>query len=148
MAGLTLLNSNYNGEVLANLYKILGVGNEAVQKGVLNVQTGISTKKSLPRLTITENPIGDYVEGSPSSETATVSYAERSLDPNKATVYIEFNPTDFHDVWDLFKSALLLISSICILVASSICPNWLAVVLSIVARSCSNFLASFSLFLL
>jgi hypothetical protein len=101
---LTLSNSNYNGEVLANLYKVLGVGNEVVSKGAAKLITDISTKMALPRLSQTADPIDDYVQGSPTSDTATTSYAERELVMGKGTVYEEFVPTTFHDIWDKWKS--------------------------------------------
>ena len=101
---LTLSNTNYNGEVLENLYLVTGVGNEVIEKGAARLHSDISTKKSLPRLSQTENPIGDYVAAAPSSETATTSYAERTLDPQTMTVYETFLPTTFHDIWEFIKS--------------------------------------------
>jgi len=101
---LTLANSNYNGEVLANLYLVTGVGNEVVQKGSAKVYTDISTKKSLPLLSQTADPIGDYAAGVPNAVTATTTYAERTLDPSAMTVYETFLPTTFHNIWEQFKS--------------------------------------------
>jgi hypothetical protein len=102
---LTLSNTNYNGEVLENLYVVTGVGNEVVQKGAAKLIPDISTKKALPRLTQTADPIGDYVAGSPIADTATTSYAERELVMKPMTVYEEFIPTSFHDIWQKWKSA-------------------------------------------
>lgn len=101
---LTLSNTNYNGEVLENLYLVTGVGNEVVAKGAARLHTNISTKKSLPRISQTANPIGDYQAGVPGGETATTTYAERTLDPKKMTVYETFLPTTFHDIWEKWKS--------------------------------------------
>jgi len=101
---LTLTNTNYNGEVLEHLFEVTGVGNEVIAKGAAKLHSDISTKKSLPRLSQTANPIGDYVATVPSSETATTTYAERSLDPKSMTVYETFLPTTFHDVWKKWQS--------------------------------------------
>lgn len=102
---LTLTNTNYNGEVLENLYLVTGVGNEVVQKGAARMIPGISTTKALPRLSQTADPIDDYQAGVPAGETATTTYAERSLIMRPMTVYETFLPTTFHDIWDLWKSA-------------------------------------------
>lgn len=101
---LTLSNSNYNGEVLDKLYLAVGVGNEVVDKAAAILHAGISTEFSLPKLSQTDNPIGDYVSGAPSAVTVTTTYAERSLEPKKMTVYETFSPTTFHDVWNQWKS--------------------------------------------
>lgn len=101
---LTLTNTNYNGEVLENLYLVTGVGNEVVSKGAAKLITDISTKKALPRLSQTANPIGDYAAGVPSGVTATTTYAERELVVNPMTVYETFLPTTFHDIWQIWKS--------------------------------------------
>ena len=102
---LTLTNTNYNGEVLENLFVVTGVGNEIIQKGAAKLITDISTKESLPQLTQTISPIGDYIPGAPTGDTATTSYAERILAPLPMTVYEEFLPTTFHNLWDKWKSA-------------------------------------------
>lgn len=101
---LTLSNTNYNGEVLANLYKVLGVGNEVVQKGAAKLYTGVAKKLSLPKLSQTADPIGAYTTGAPNAVTATTTYAERSLDPNKMTVYETFIPSAFLPLWKEFQS--------------------------------------------
>jgi len=101
---LTLSNTNYDGEVLDSLYLVTGVGNEVVEKGAARLITNVSTKKSLPRLSQTADPIGDYAAGVPGAVTATTTYAERSLEPKPMTVYETFLPTTFHNIWEQFKS--------------------------------------------
>jgi hypothetical protein len=101
---LTLSNTNYNGEVLENLYLVTGVGNEVVTKGAAKVITDISTKKALPRLSQTADPIGDYQAGVPAGVTATTTYAERELEVEPMTVYETFLPTTFHNIWQIWKS--------------------------------------------
>lgn len=101
---LTLGNSNYNGEALESLYLITGVGNEVIKKGAAKLHTDIAYKKALPRLSQTENPIGDYQATVPNAETATTTYAERELVPRPGTVYEKFLPRTFQPVWKKWQS--------------------------------------------
>lgn len=101
---LTLSNSNYDGEVLENLYTVLSVGNEIGRKGAATPLTRVSKKKSLPKLSRTSRPIGTYTAGAPSSDTVTTTYSERSLEPKDMMVYEEFIPSQFDDVWQAFQS--------------------------------------------
>jgi len=101
---LTLTNTNYNGEVLENLYLVTGVGNEVVEKGAAKLHVDISTKKALPRISQTVDPIGDYQAGAPGGETATTTYAERELVVEPMTVYETFLPKTFHDLWKKWQS--------------------------------------------
>jgi hypothetical protein len=101
---LTLANTNYNGEVLENLYLVTGVGNEVVSKGAAKVITDIPVKIALPRLSQTADPIGDYQVGPPAGNTATTTYAERELVVAPMTVYEEFTPKTFQGIWKLWQS--------------------------------------------
>jgi hypothetical protein len=102
---LTLSNSNYNGEVSDNLYIVLATGNDVAKKGATKTYANVSTKKSLPKLSQTADPIGVFVDGAPSTDTATTTYAERLLQPGKGTLYQRFKPHQFHDIWEKWKSA-------------------------------------------
>jgi hypothetical protein len=88
-------SSNYNGDFLSFLYQVFDVGNEAVDKGAARVTVGIAKKRALPRLSQTENPLGDYTTGVPASESVTTTYAERGLEPKEMTLYEKFLPEDF-----------------------------------------------------
>jgi hypothetical protein len=101
---LTLANTNYNGEVLENLYLVTGVGNEVVAKGAAKLHVDIAVKKALPRLSQTADPIGDYQATTPAGETATTTYAERELVVRPMTVYETFLPRTFQGVWKLWQS--------------------------------------------
>lgn len=96
-------NSNYNGDFLSFLYLVLFVGNQVIEKGVARVLTGIAKKRALPKLSQTENPLGDYTSGVPASETVTTTYAEEELDPREMTLYEEMLPEDFLDVWEKWQ---------------------------------------------
>lgn len=102
---LTLSNSNYNGEVLEQLYTVMGVGNELGQKMAATILPGIAYKKSLPKLSQTTRPFSTYTSGVPGSQTVTTTYAERSIDPADMMLYEEFVPNTFHDVWKAYQSA-------------------------------------------
>ena len=96
-------NSSYAGDFLSFLYQVFTVGNQVIEKGVTNVQVGIAQKRALPRLSQTEDPIGDYTSGVPATESVTTTYAERSIEPQKMTLYEEFLPEDFQDVWEKWQ---------------------------------------------
>lgn len=100
---ITVENTNYNGEVISYLYKVLGVGMQAVEKGSAYVETGISTKKAIPRIQTSDDPIGDY-ETTPTGETADTDYIERELVMAKGMLYEVIDPVIWHDVWEEFKS--------------------------------------------
>ena len=102
---LTLSNSNYDGEALEQLYTVLSTGNEVGRKGAATVLPGIAKKKSIPKLSRSTRPIGTYTSGSPTSDTVTTTYAERSIEPKNMMVYEEFIPEEFFDVWKAFQSA-------------------------------------------
>lgn len=101
---LTLSNTNYDGEVLEQIYAVMGIGNEVGRKGAATVIPDISLKKSLPKLSRTNRPFGTYTAGAPTADTVTTSYAERTLEPADMMLYEEFIPNEFHDVWKAFQS--------------------------------------------
>ncbi len=100
MIGVT---SNYNGDMLGFLYLVLSVGNEVVAKGATRLLTGISKKRSLPKLSQTTDPIGDYTTGVPGTDTVTTTYEEVTIEPQKMTLYEEFDPEDLQDLWDKWQ---------------------------------------------
>lgn len=100
---LTLGNTGFNGGVRELLQLILGVGNQTVQKGSIRTLDNISTKRALPKLSATDDPIGAF-ETVPSGDTITTTYAEQELIMEKGMVYETFNPTNFHDLWEIWRS--------------------------------------------
>ena len=101
---LTLGNSNYNGEVLENLFLVLGIGNEVMAKGAAQLHVDIAKKKSLPVLSQTADPFGDYQVDAPAGETVTTTYAERELNPLPMTMYETFLPKTFTGIWKTWQS--------------------------------------------
>lgn len=103
---LTLTNSNYGGEFLEKIFLELGLGNEIAKEQIAEMVMDQAGKFSLPKMSQTTKPIGAYTAGAPSTETATTTYAERSLDMAKATVYETFIPDSFHGtIWKKWESA-------------------------------------------
>lgn len=100
---VTITNTNYNGDVIKTLYKVIAVGNQVIQKGVAKLETGISTKRAIPRIQLATNPLGAY-EVTPTADTADTDYAERQLTMVKAMLRETIDPTVWHDIWDEFKS--------------------------------------------
>ena len=95
---VTVGNSNYNGGYLDVIYKVFDTGNEVAQQGLAVIETGIKKKKSLPKMSATSNPFGDYVAGVP-TETKTTTYSERELEPQPMMMFERFLPEEFNDVW-------------------------------------------------
>lgn len=102
---LTLTNSNYGGEVLQKIYLEIGLGNEIAKEAICEIVTDQAGTFSLPKMSQTSLPIGVYTAGSPSGDTATTSWAERSLSMSKMTVYETLYPDSFHgQIWKLWES--------------------------------------------
>jgi len=102
---LTLGNSNYGGEVLEQIYLEIGAGNEIARESIATVITDVSGEQALPKMSSTDLPIGAFVSGAPTSETVTTTYAERLLNVQPGTVYLEFNPDTWHGtLWKLWQS--------------------------------------------
>ena len=100
---ITVVNSNYNGDLLAFLYQVVSVGNQVLAKGAANFLSDIAKKRALPKLSMTDDPLGAYTTGAPSSATVVTSYSERELDPQPMMLYEEFLPEDFLDVWEKWQ---------------------------------------------
>lgn len=100
---VTITNTNYNGDVIKMLYRVLGVGNQVIEKGAAYLETGISTKRSIPSISIADNPMGTY-ETTPTGETADTDYVERTMTMVKTMLYETIDPVVWQDIWDEFKS--------------------------------------------
>ncbi len=96
---VTIDNTEYNGDVVADVYEVLGTGFEIVEKNSCRVETGIRTQRALGQLRQGANPVGAYVE-TPVAETADTDYNERVLTMVKSMLYEEMNPDTWQNVWD------------------------------------------------
>jgi len=98
--GLTLSNSNYGGEVAEKIALNIGLGNEVAKEAISEMVTDVPGDFSLPNMKGTALPFGVYTSGSPSTETETITYAERKLSMKKSTIYLTFVPDQFHGtIW-------------------------------------------------
>ena len=92
--------TTFDGNYLDVIYSVFDTENEVAAQGLAVVETGIKKKKALRKLSTTANPFGDYAPGAPVADTATVSYAERYLEPLPMQMFIKFLPEDFNDLWE------------------------------------------------
>jgi hypothetical protein len=96
---VVIQNTNYNGEVLEQLLTLATTGNPLVERGLIRVEPGVSTKFSIPRLKTgtmlqkrKEQPdngdsLGDF------------TYSERVLEPKDFMAFTTFNPRSFEAIW-------------------------------------------------
>lgn len=96
--------TNYVGDVIRDIYKVFGVGNEVIANGDARLETGIKVSRFLPYITLADNPVGAY-ETTPTGETADTDYAERTLTMVKAMLYEVIDPVVWNAIWDEFASA-------------------------------------------
>lgn len=100
-----MLNTNYGGTVSEILYTVLGVGNEVVANDSAFLETNVTGKKSLPRLSATAKPLAAYKASPETSDaTQTTSYAENTLEVERLMVYEEITAEDFADIWPEWQS--------------------------------------------
>lgn len=101
---LTITNTNYNGDVLDVLYAVFDTGNEVAQNAISHVKTGVKKKFSLPRISATANPFGDYTADAPIADTVTVTYAERVVEPQPMMLFLTMLPEDLDEIWPGWQS--------------------------------------------
>ena len=100
---VTIGNTNYNGDVVADIYRIFGTGNDVIAQNSARLETGIKTKRSLPNIRTADDPMGAY-ETTPTGETADTDYAERELNMVSRMLYEIIDPVVWHEIWDQFAS--------------------------------------------
>ena len=91
------ITSAYAGEVLDAIKTKLATGNEAVQRGLINVIPEIRYKTLIPRMKV-DNLIGPRVE-QPTTSYGTAAITEKALQPTDIMLYHEFNPRAFEAFW-------------------------------------------------
>lgn len=100
---ITILNTEYSGEVLEQILTKAALNNEMVNEGLIHVEPGIQKSWALPMLTATrllqkrvEMPTSANVKGD-------VNYEEKTLNPVDFMAYTEFNPRTFESIWRPFQ---------------------------------------------
>ena len=96
---INIQNTNYNGEVLEQLLTVAATGNELVEKGLIHIEPGVSTKFSIPRL-----KTGKMLQKHKEQPTAADSkgdfdYSEVELKPVDFMAFTTFNPRSFEKIW-------------------------------------------------
>ena len=95
--------SNYTGEVLADLLTYTAQENETYKEGLIHIKSGIQKKYALPSVQLGEI-IQDHVATPDSSKSkGQYVFAERYLEPNDFMIYFEFNPRDFEQYYKPFQ---------------------------------------------
>ena len=95
--------SNYTGEVLADLLTYTAQENETYKEGLIHIKSGIQKKYALPSVQL-GSIIQDHVATPDSSKSVgQYQFAERYLEPNDFMVYMEFNPRDFEQYYRPFQ---------------------------------------------
>lgn len=95
--------SNYTGEVLADLLTCTAQENETYKEGLIHIKSGIQKKYALPSVQLGKI-IQDHVPTPDSSKSVgQYVFAERYLQPEDFMVYMEFNPRDFEQYYKPFQ---------------------------------------------
>lgn len=93
--------TNYTGEVLADLLTGVAQENETYGKGLIHIKSGIQKKYTLPSVRLGKI-IQDH-KATPDTSVGEYEFAERYLEPEDFMIYLEFNPRDFEQYYRPFQ---------------------------------------------
>lgn len=96
--------TNFDGDVLNQLYLIAEVGNQTIEKGLVFMNTGVPDKRELPFLSISDDPWGVYTTAAPSGDTFTAAKDRRNMEVFPMMLYTEYLPDEFIEEWDQWRS--------------------------------------------
>lgn len=101
MAKTLNVTTNFWGDVVDELFSLAVMGNDLVDGGYLYVADGIERKLAVPKITMS-----DIIQPPAATPTSKGSFAhtEDEIDPDDFLVYIEFDPNDYRQIWDTFRS--------------------------------------------
>ena len=100
---LKITNTNYSGEVLNSILTKAATGNELVERGLIRMEPGISTKFSIPRLKIGKTLQKRKETPGASDAKGDATYSERALEPKDFMAFTTFNPRSFEAIWRPFQ---------------------------------------------
>lgn len=100
---LKINNTNYSGEVLNSILTKAATGNELVERGLIRMEPGISTKFSIPRLKIGKTLQKRKETPGAADAKGDATYSERSLEPKDFMAFTTFNPRSFEEIWRPFQ---------------------------------------------
>lgn len=115
MASINFVSNTYSGEVLEDLLTYTAQGNDAFEKGLIHIESGIQYRKTLPHIqlgTIIQDRKATPISGDTSAtrpggvssdSVGTYSISERYLEPKDFMIYLEFNPRDYEQYWRPFQ---------------------------------------------
>jgi len=105
------VTSAYVGDVEETIFTLTTVGNEAVEKGSVYVQSGVQKTLWLPRFNGSADQLQDR-EADPTTPSDSFTYDERSITPLDAMFYDLFNPRNFEDVWRPYQPSGALVNRV------------------------------------
>lgn len=95
-------SSNYNGDNIAQILEAMVIGNQAQEKGSVNLFTDHHQNVHLPRLKASGNVLEDPVE-TPSTPADAFTYDERTITTNDMMFFDLVNPRTFENAWRDFQ---------------------------------------------
>ena len=95
--------SNYTGEVLADLLTYTAQENETYKEGLVHIKTNIQKKYALPSIQLGKVVQKRVPTPNSSQSQGNYKFAERYLEPQDLMVYFEFNPRDFEQYYKPFQ---------------------------------------------
>lgn len=97
-----VVTSNYAGDVADVIMTAMKNGNEAVEKGSVNVEAGVQKALFIPRMTTADNVLTEAV-ADPTVAAEAFSWTERSIIPADMMLFDKVNPRHFESVWRPFQ---------------------------------------------
>lgn len=100
--GYTSITTNYAGDDIGQILELIILGNEAVDKGMFHVYTGVQKQRELTKANVAGNLIGTY-QAYPTAPAGALTFTNNVLAPVKMTVFDLFNPIDFQSFWQEYQ---------------------------------------------
>ena len=96
--------SNYSGEFLQEIFRVMRQGTPTVANGHIRLHTGVNKSLFIPRI-VTTGPDANIIQARAATPTTggTAVYAENEVPVGDYMVYLEFNPAIFEDVWGPYQ---------------------------------------------
>ena len=96
------ITSNYNGEVADAIMTAIKLGNEAVEKGSVYVEPGVTFKLSIPIMTTLDDVLTEAV-ADPTTFAEAFTWTENTITPADMMFLDKVNPRHFEHVWRPFQ---------------------------------------------
>ena len=96
------VTSAYVGDVFETLLELTVLGNQAVEKGSVFVNSGVQKELFMPRLTAAADQLQVRQED-PDAPSDSFTYDEESIAPQDMMFYDKVNPRNFEEAWRPFQ---------------------------------------------